>query len=134
MDWKDILMDHPPEEKLTILMEKIYEVCERYIPQRKSQSRTGKPKIPRDRRILMRKRKKINDQLKLSISAERKLKLHRKLVNIEISLQESHKSAKLRRESKATEAIKSNSKITKRLPNGCPKVQQKLSRGCLIKF
>ena len=109
-DWATTLSEHHPEEKLRLLMEKIHEVCEKHIPQRKSLNRSGKPKIPRDRRILMRKRKKISDQLKLNLSDARKAKLNRKLVNIEVSLQESHKASKSMREKKAIQAIKNNPK------------------------
>ena len=110
INWNSTLKDLSPEEQLTTVMDEIHKVCEKYIPQRKSQLRSGKPKIPRDRRILMRKRKKINNQLKLKISDQRRLKLNKKLVNIEISLQESFKASKRYGEEKAIEAIKSNPK------------------------
>ena len=72
--------------------EKIYGVCNAHIPERKSLDRSGKPKIPRDRRILMRKRKKILDKLSLKMSPIRQTKLNRKLVDIELALQHSYKS------------------------------------------
>ena len=110
IEWSTILSDQSPEMKLDIIMEKICKICIDNIPVRKSLSRTGRPKIPRDRRILMRKRKKISDQLKLNLSDTRKNKLNRKLVDIEISLQSSHRAAKSAREIKAIQAIKTNPK------------------------
>ena len=53
IDWSLLLRDHPPDRKLELITEKIYEVCNAHIPERKSLDRSGKPKIPRDRRILM---------------------------------------------------------------------------------
>ena len=90
IDWNELLLDHPPDAQLDIIIEKFYEICKANIPLRKSASRTGKPKIPRERRILMRKRKKVSDQLKLQLSEARRKKLQRKLVDIEVSLQKSH--------------------------------------------
>ena len=58
----------------------------------------------------MRKRKKINEKLKLSLSEARKKKLDRQLVNIEILLQKSHQASRSMREQKAIDAIKTNPK------------------------
>ena len=110
IDWTLVLTGFSPDEQLAIIMEKIHNICKANIPLRKSANKTGKPKIPRDRRILMRKRKKVSDQLKLSLSDAWKKKLQRKLVDIEILLQESHHSSKLASEIKAVEAIKTNPK------------------------
>ena len=94
-----------------------------HIPHKKSMTKNRKPKIPRDRRILMRKRKKINDRMKLSLSEATRKKLQHKLVNIEISLQQSHKASYQARENKAVDAIKSNPKYffayAKKTFNGC---------------
>ena len=56
VNWHESMVNLSPENKLKFLMDKIHEICLKYIPKRKSQFRTGKPKIPRERRILMRKR------------------------------------------------------------------------------
>ena len=58
----------------------------------------------------MRKRKKITNQLQLKLSLARIAKLQRKLVDIEIALQESHTRSRNAREQKAVESIKSNPK------------------------
>ena len=110
INWDLILSGLPPEEQLNVVMEKIHSICKSNIPLRKTLTKTGKPKIPRDRRILMRKRKKIFEQLKLDISDARRKKLNRKLVDIEVSLQKSHRSSKMLGETKAIEAIKKNPK------------------------
>ena len=91
-------------------MEIILQVCIKYVPVRKSSMKKACPKIPRDRKILMRKRRKINEQLQSASSKQRKEKLERKLINIEISLQLSHKATSTRKEQKALKAIKTNPK------------------------
>ena len=110
INWHLILSGLPPEKQLDVVMGKIHAICKGNIPLRKTLTKTGKPKIPRDRRILMRKRKKIADKLKLELSETRKKKLNRKLVDIEVALQKSHHASKMAGEAKAIEAIKKNPK------------------------
>ena len=110
IDWELILSGLAPEQQLNVVMEKIHSICKGNIPLRKTLTKSGKPKIPRDRRIQTRKRKKIFDQLKLEISEIRKKKLNRKLVDIEVLLQKSHLNSKMAGETKALEAIKKNPK------------------------
>ena len=110
INWNELLLDHPPDAQLDIIMKKFYDICKANVPLRKSANRTGKPKIPRERRILMRKRKKVSDQLKLQLSEARRKKLQRKLVDIEVSLQKSHQTDKVIADNKAIQAIKNNSK------------------------
>ena len=110
INWELILSGLTPDEQLNMVMEKIHSICKDNIPLRKTLTKTGKPKIPRDRRILMRKRKKIFDQLKLQLCDARRKKLNRKLVDIEVSLQKSHHVSKMAGETKAIEAIKKNPK------------------------
>ena len=110
IDWRVVLSGASPDEQLAIIMEKIHNICKANIPLRKSANKSGKPKIPRDRRILMRKRKKLSDKLKLTLSEQRKSKLQRKLVDIEISLQQSHQKSRMASEIKAVEAIRNNPK------------------------
>ena len=47
----------------TIIFNSIETTCNKHVPLRRSVSTPGKPKIPRDRRILMRKRRKIQAKL-----------------------------------------------------------------------
>ena len=109
IDWPSLLLDQQPDNMIEIITNRIYTVCEKHVPTRKS-TRSGKPKIPRDRRILMRKRKKILDKLSLKMSPIRQAKLNRKLVDIELALQHSYKSNRHYNESKAIQAIRSNPK------------------------
>ena len=109
IDWSQVLEGLSPQDQLNLLMKKIVDICKANIPLKKS-ARSGKPKIPRDRRILMRKRKKISVQLEFQLSDARRKKLQRKLVDIELSLQKSHFASKIANENRAIGAIKNNSK------------------------
>ena len=109
-DWKHAISNLQPDEMLIKIMQVILEVCNKYVPLRKSLYKNGKSKIPRDRRILMRKRRKITLKLKSASTKEKKEKLERKLINIEIALQKSNQNAKSQHEQKAINAIKSNPK------------------------
>ena len=53
INWTRVLEALSPQEQLNLIMEKIVDICKANIPLKKS-ARSCKPKIPRDRRILMR--------------------------------------------------------------------------------
>ena len=46
IDWPSILSGNDPSYQLDVFMGKIISTCEKYVPQRKSPSRTGKPIDP----------------------------------------------------------------------------------------
>ena len=62
--------------------------------------------VPRDRRILMRRRRKIAKQLANSPAPSKKCKLENELIEIEDKLQASFKKSNDFQETKAIEAIK----------------------------
>ena len=96
-----------PNTKLHKLLDILYEVCLKYVPSRKT-SKKNSTQIPRHRRILMRKRRKLSIQLENTTSDKRRLKVREKLVKIELLLQASHAEAKERKEKLAIKAIKNN--------------------------
>ena len=51
VNWEESMINLSPEEKLKFLMSTMHEICLKYVPKRKSQFRTGKPKIPRERGV-----------------------------------------------------------------------------------
>ena len=85
----------------------LIEICLKHIPARKS-ARKCQTKIPRHRRILMRKRRKLMIKLESTSIENRKLKIRDKLIKIELLLQTSHTEAKERKEQLAIRAIKTN--------------------------
>ena len=96
-----------PNAKLQWLMGILIEICLKHIPARKS-AKKYQTKIPRHRRILMRKRRKLMIKLESTSIENRKLKIRDKLIKIELLLQTSHTEAKERKEQLAIRAIKTN--------------------------
>ena len=96
-----------PGEKLERMMAALTQICFDHIPARKS-SRKCTTKIPRHRRILMRKRRKLFVKLESSTLENRKSKIRQQLIKIELLLQASHAEMKQRKEQLAVKAIKTN--------------------------
>lgn len=85
-------------------------ICSLHIPV-KFVSPGSKQKIPRRRKILMRKRRKLNKQLgKINISEARRSKLRLMLIEVEKSILKSHSLSQANQEKKAVESIKKNKK------------------------
>ena len=76
----------------------------------------SKPKTPRDRRVLMRRRSKICKKLQRTSNPVAKIGIENELVEIERKLQLSYEAEGTAVESKAVEAIKKNSKFFFRMP------------------
>ena len=96
-----------PNAKLQKLLDILFEICVKHVPVRKT-ARKNPTFIPRHRRILMRKRRKITIKYEDATSQACKAKLREKLVKIELLLQASHTEAKERKEQLAVKAIKTN--------------------------
>ena len=109
IDWQSNLADESPDQMLDILMSVILNSSSKHVPLKKSTTKSFS-KIPRERKLLMRKRRKLQEQLIKTSSEIRKSNIKHKLVNIEISLQKSHEETLSYREKKALNAIKTNSK------------------------
>ena len=104
-DFLDLL----PNEKLDKFMTILIEICHEFIPA-KTSARKATTKIPRDRRILMRKRRKLQLQFESANTAAHREKIREKLVSTELLLQKSHFDARQRKEQLAIIAIKTNPK------------------------
>ena len=98
----------PPTEHLGKLMAILIEVAYKFVPVKKSARRGASTKIPRERRILMRKRRRLMNQLEKSPTDSKKEKIKEKLVQIEILIQKSHIDTRSRKEQLAIKAIKTN--------------------------
>ena len=99
-----------PNEHLDQLMKILIDVAYKYVPSKKSSKNGPHTKIPRHRRILMRKRRKLMEQRNQDPSDHKAQQITRKLVEIELLLQRSHAEGRSRREQLAIKAIKTNSK------------------------
>ena len=100
-----------PNEHLTQIMKILIDVAYKFVPCKKSVKKGSGTKIPRHRRILMRKRRKLICQSNEATSEKKKEKVKAKLIKIEILLQKSHSEARSRKEQLAVKAIKTNSKF-----------------------
>ena len=88
------------------MMEKLYTIARKYTP--KKMSRPTKSSIPRDRKVLMRKRSRISKSLARDIPNRGVLEERVRVLNEQ--LQQSHREELQREEEAAVQAIKSNAK------------------------
>ena len=107
-------------EHLDHLMKILIDVAYKYVPCKKSARSGSHTKIPRHRRILMRKRRKLFDQLKQAKSEVNQENIKDRLIKIELLLQKSHAESRSRREQLAVKAIKTNSKYFSHTQNSFP--------------
>ena len=100
----------PPKEHLDKIVEILTEVAYEFVPAKRTAKHGSHTKIPRERRILMRKRRKLMNQLDKPSTEKKKEKTRDKLIQIELLLQKSHIDGRNRKEQLALKAIKTNSK------------------------
>ena len=112
INWALLFEDKSVENSLELFIKTCEEVAIRFTPPKVSQQRAqgSRPKIPRDRRILMRKRIRLRKQYNNTINVSRKASIRMRLAEIERKLQDSYKSQEMFTEAKAVEAIKANPK------------------------
>ena len=105
-NWQELLQETDASAVYEKICEKIIQVTEKYIPKKRQ---AKKFQIPRDRKILMRKRHKI--KVKLGFCKDReKDKLKKSYIEIEQKLKESHMKELNELEEKANNNIKNNPK------------------------
>ena len=109
VDWNEVFQSLDPSAMFDKLIETCSELSKKHVPQR-SLKKKSRSRIPRSRRILMRRRSKVNKQLASSISEARRTKLIAETCVIEKKLQESYRNEKTEMERRAVGAIKKNSK------------------------
>ena len=97
------------EDKLNHFIHISETIATSHVPKKKLAG-SKKRIIPRDRKILMRRRRKVVKQLITVTSPSRKTKLNSELVEIELKLQVSYSKSSDYQEQKAIEAIKRNPK------------------------
>ena len=109
-DWESSLTGEEPTDMLLNFTNICAQTAKKYVPERKKARNNKLHKIPRTRRILMRRRTKVNKQLASRITDTRRNKLNAEAVEIEKKLQHSYRSERSEMEHKAVSAIKRNSK------------------------
>ncbi|XP_076057215.1 uncharacterized protein LOC143034751 [Oratosquilla oratoria] len=110
IDWKLALQETDPNSILNTLLMILLEVCTAYVPQKKKK-KVHKHSIPRDRKILMRKRVTLNKQLSKSSNETQKLSILSKVEDIEQKSKHSHEEQRRMEENQALENIKHNPKF-----------------------
>ena len=105
LEFKKLTLDQVAERFIEISVD----CAQKYVPEKKKFARKSNF-IPRSRRILMARRRRINKRLLHMTSPSNKLKLKLELVEIEKKLQKSHVKSRADRETKAIQLIKKNSK------------------------
>ena len=109
VSWSDELSDLGPSRMVDRIGEICLAACQGRVPERSTVNRKSN-KIPRTRRILMRRRCKVNKQLSAVRSDSRRIKLEEEAREIEKKLQKSYKQEHTDMEGKAVQSIKSNPK------------------------
>ena len=109
VNWTEDFKSLDPSRMFNRLIETCTEISKKHVPIRKS-TNTKKSRIPRSRRILMRRRCKVNKQLGSDIPETRRRKLTAESQDIERKLQDSYRCEKSEMEHRAVTAIKKNSK------------------------
>ena len=108
VDWPSEFVDKNPDEQFNHFVATCENIAQLHVPLKRSTAPKRKSKIPRDRRILMRRRTKINKQLAKHQPPSKRQQLINELVDIELKFQESYarsltdKNKKLLRQSRKT--------------------------------
>ena len=109
-DWVSEFEGLQPCEKFDRFISICYQLCEKFVPKRKLSKRGKRRRLPRERRILIRRRSKIHKRLQRTTNKVKQIKLRDELVSIERKLQDSYKDTSSEEEEKAVKAIKRNRK------------------------
>ena len=116
-NWVTEFTELTPEQMTSHFIEFSEQVAKQNAPTKRTPQDQSKSKIPRHRRILMRRRSKVTKQFQKQMTANRKAKLTKELREIEKSLQSSYQNQLSYKETKAAGAIKTNYKYIINLYN-----------------
>lgn len=86
VDWGNIMGGNNPNTMLQAFINTVLEMCEGHIPIKKKSASAQRHNIPRDRRILMRKRASLHKQLTVSQHEKQRHSISRKIEEIEQKL------------------------------------------------
>ena len=98
------------EEKLKVIVDIVIKIVEKNCNIFESRGGTRSNNIPRDRRVLLRKKKKLYKKLRNTNSADTKAELENRIREIDKTLLESHEEENIVKETRALEKIKTNPK------------------------
>ena len=107
IDWHHEMRDADPEDQYKKFLQKCRVVSEKYVPLRRAAT---KKNIPRDRKVLMRKRTKLRKKLRHTDNAVFKQRLKEKINILEEKLKISIEAEMDLKESQAVKCIRNNPK------------------------
>merc|ERR1712033_129254 len=111
INWPDVLDKcKSSEEKLKVIVDIVIKIVEIHCSIIESKGETPSHIIPRHRRILLRKKKKLYNKLRNTNSADKKVELENYIKEIDKKLLESHEEENIVKETQALEKIKKNPK------------------------
>ena len=109
VNWDQVLEGNDPNIMLQALTTKLIEICSAHIPVKRWQTKRCSL-IPRDRKILMRKRASLNKKMGTAHTEERKREIMANIKEIEHKLKQSHTNQRINEENRAVNNIKQNPK------------------------
>merc|ERR1711913_127945 len=98
------------EEKLKVILEIVIKIIEENCTTFRNQRRSHTNNIPKDRRVLFRKKRKLNKELQKRNPPDRKKQIERDIGEIDKKLLNSYEEENILNETRAIESIKSNPK------------------------
>lgn len=110
--WNSLMKDLDTESQYDVLVTKCLETSKKHVPLRRPSKKTlsNKSNIPRDRKILMRKRTKLKKKLRNTSNTEVVTQTENKIISIEEKLKMSVELENDRKEMQAVSCIKTNPK------------------------
>ena len=108
IQWAEILQDKSCSEMQIQIQRILEETCPRHVPVRRPPPKASN--IPRDRKIIMRKRNKYRKKLLESADNSGQQRLRELICQLDVRLQASHEAEQLNKENAAVEKIKENPK------------------------
>ena len=111
INWPEVLAKHESsEEKLKVILEIVIKIIEENCTTFRNQRGPHSNEIPRDRRVLFKKKKKLNNKLQKSIPTDKKKWIEKAIGEIDKKLLDSYEKENIVNEARAIENIKSNPK------------------------
>ena len=111
-NWENLLKDcNTSDQKIQVIMDIVYKVVDENCIKFKERKGKTIKNIPRDRRILLRKKKKLKVMLKnRKMSNDRKETIEKIITDIDVKLLSSHRNERMNEELTAIRNIKANPK------------------------
>ena len=110
VDWSGELAQHDVEDMFEAFRRVLLGVCGKYVPRRTMRG-NRRSRIPRDRKILMRKRCKLRKKMERELNPIQSSTLKNQLKELELKISKSHEDEMMRVEGEAIDAIRDNSKF-----------------------